>query len=140
MGIHEVVDEQTREISTISTSPRPGDLDVRLANSPPPKARPISDVAGKPAPLYNLKDNPDFDGRAFTVVGIRDAEGEHGYHAYLYGFLSNSGKPGKHDEPCVIRTGSEYVLSRILQARTAIDAGTSFFGVFRMAGRAWMFD
>jgi hypothetical protein len=104
------------------------------------KVRPVASVVGARPPLFNLRDHPEFDGRAFTVVRVKEAAGDFGYHLYMAGWLSRSEKPDDGPQACVIRTGSEFVLGRIVSAIGTINAGQPLFGVFHIAGRAWLFD
>jgi hypothetical protein len=108
------------------------------------KAKPIESIVGKRPPLFNLKDHPEFDGRAFTIVRVKEAEGEISgkttFYLYLAGWLSQSEKPGDNPQAVVLRTGSEFVLGRIVPAIGVINGGQMLNGVLRAAGRAWLFE
>jgi len=104
------------------------------------KAKPIEAVVGKRPPLFNLKNHPEFADHAFTVVKVKEAEGEFGYHLYLAGWMSGTDKAGEHAQAMVLRTGSEFVLGRIVPAISVINGGQALTGILRVAGRAWLFE
>jgi len=104
------------------------------------KAKPIESVVGKRPPLFNLKDHKEFADHAFTIVKVKEAEGTYGYHLYLAGWLSGTDKPGEHAQAMVIRTGSEFVLGRIVPAISVINGGQALTGILRSAGDAWLFE
>lgn len=105
------------------------------------KVKAIETVVGKRPPLFNLRDHPEFDGRAFTIVRVKEAEGEYGYHLYLAGFLAASERPDDKPQACILRTGSEFVLGRVVPAIPAINEQRQpLFGILRAAGRAWLFE
>jgi hypothetical protein len=104
------------------------------------KARPLEAVVGKRPPLFNLRDHPEFDGKAFTIVRVREAEGDFGYHLYIAGWMSQSDKAGDKAQAMVLRTGSEFVLGRVVPAIATINSGQALTGVLHMAGAAWLMD
>lgn len=146
--LRHAVNDETGEISQGVTEEEVKSLrnwEGNLSTKPDLKSvKPISTVVGARPPLFNLRDNPDFADRAFTIVGVREATGEISgkktYYLYLAGWLAKSEKPDDGAQACIIRTGSEFVIGRVQPCITTINAGAPLFGILRHEGDAWLFD
>jgi len=103
--------------------------------------KPLKEVVGERPPLFNLKEHPEFDGKALTIVRVKEVEGgELGPYVIMACWIAQSAKFDDNPQPCVIRTGSEQVMSRVIPAMATINAGQPLTTVLHAAGRAWLID
>jgi hypothetical protein len=117
----------------VPTSKHPPSLD---------KAKTVTEIAGKNATFFNLKDNEWFNNRKIAIVGVRTKQGEYGEYlllgCWLYPEVDND--PDNQPVPVVIMTGSENVVNRVFAVLSEISEETPVVGTLRKISDAWILD
>lgn len=116
------------------------DKRIALHQPTPPDPRsvtPIKSIAGHNPAAMNLRDHPELDGMKIIVESARMADGETKPYVILKAWVYVGDAP-EADNACVVVTGSENIVERMLLAISNDALPVS--GTLRKSGRAWFLD